>query len=696
MPVYTQNLPRKNFSPNPKGPIFPKWVWDYLQTKIPNGNRNNMVFHVAGQFRDARIPIAEALPQITACAVRDGLSVAEAEKSIRSAYSMAPREPLGGNGNGSYSPNGAHRRPPGAFSGSGNGNIAGPKSGASAANVTQLPAPIADGFRVLLENIFLAGEGVALSGIVIEPNGDRRPGPGDVLSRERWLERINQAPIGQIYFDSDGAYIRINPMCPGGRRDLDVTDLRHVLVEFDEDENGNRIPKLTQYQALVSSGFPIAAIIDSGNKSLHGLVRVDARTDRGLFDARRDIVFKYFAAWNVDPKNSNPSRYSRCPEIARALYDDVGNVTGTVSQELLAIGLGPTSWAEWEKAQEDEVRKQFRALIRLRDPDELPHIAPLQLVEGLLYQGAKLSFSGGSKMFKSWNFLHFCFCVANGLPFLGFPTARVPVAIFDLELFEFDLWFRLKTIADVYKLLGNPFANLRVVPLRGRYVNFGDPVFQEVFIEVLSEFAVGLFGIDPLYKALANIERYDENSNSDVTRVLRPFEEFTLSARASFVYCQHFSKGNQSAKDPIDRIAGGGAFGRDPDVLSTFTAHREPDAFTINVSQRSFAFIDPFVVRWQFPVFVRDDSLDPDNLAPGRFGRQKDSCRQELIMAALRGAEDSGGLSAPRLCAATGIPKRSFFRYVKGLIDKGEVMKSVATGTYQLGLKNAQTWHQTI
>jgi hypothetical protein len=53
-----------------------------------------------------------------------------------------------------------------------------------------------------------------------------------------------------------------------GRADKDVTGLRHVLVEFDLDENGNRIPKITRYNALIGSAFPITAIIDSGDKSL--------------------------------------------------------------------------------------------------------------------------------------------------------------------------------------------------------------------------------------------------------------------------------------------------------------------------------------------------------------------------------------------------------------------------------------------
>jgi hypothetical protein len=77
-------------------------------------------------------------------------------------------------------------------------------------------------------------------------------------------------------------------------------------------------------------------------------VRVDA-ADFDQFKARREIVWDKFAAWNVDVKNKNPSRYSRCPGVPRNLYDDAGNPCGIGRQELLAVSVGPASWAEYER-----------------------------------------------------------------------------------------------------------------------------------------------------------------------------------------------------------------------------------------------------------------------------------------------------------------------------------------------------------
>jgi hypothetical protein len=125
---------------------------------------------------------------------------------------------------------------------------------------------------------------------------------------------------------------------------------------------------------------------------------------------------------------------------------------------------------------------------------------------------------------------------------------------------------------------------------------------------------------------------------------LRPFERLTVDCCSAFVYNQHFSKGNQSSKDPMDRIAGGGTFARDPDTIFTFTNHSEPDCFTVNVIQRSFKPVPPFVVRWQNPILVRDDSLDPEDLEKPKKSStlSKSKGQTEMIMAALRAAESSG------------------------------------------------------
>src|SRR3954462_16003810 len=85
----------------------------------------------------------------------------------------------------------------------------------------------------------------------------------------------------------------------------------------------------------------------------------------------------------------------------------------------------------------------------------------------------------------------------------------------------------------------------------------------------------------------------------------------------------HFAKGNAAAKETIDRISGSGVFARDPDSLIPFTKHEEEGAFTVEMVLRNLPPVEPFVVKWEWPLFRRASQLDPARLkqAGGRPAR---------------------------------------------------------------------------
>ena len=150
--------------------------------------------------------------------------------------------------------------------------------------------------------------------------------------------------------DPNGTFLRINPLRDDGRKDDDVTAFRHVLVEFDKDSDGNPIPKELQYATLLDSKMPLAAVIDSGNKSIHGWVKVDA-ADISEYRERVERIYQWFADLNLDPHNRNPSRYSRMPGISRNLRNEDGNVERVSQHSLLAVNVGAPNWDDWECSQ---------------------------------------------------------------------------------------------------------------------------------------------------------------------------------------------------------------------------------------------------------------------------------------------------------------------------------------------------------
>ena len=128
--------------------------------------------------------------------------------------------------------------------------------------------------------------------------------------------------------------------------------------------------------------------------------------------------------------------------------------------------------------------------------------------------------------------------------------------------------------------------------------------------------------IDPIYKALGD---RDENKAGDVASMMNELEKIAVKTGAAVAFGAHYSKGNQALKESIDRIGGSGVFARDPDSILTMTAHKEPEAFTVDATLRNFAPIEPFVVKWEWPLFSRDLELDPEQLKQARGPKEKHS-----------------------------------------------------------------------
>ena len=359
MPVYTTG----NVLPTDEFDSLPKSTRDYLAGGAPVGKRDNLLFAAACQFRDAGFDQGRAEAVLVPRAMIDGLEEAYARRKIVSAYKRAPREAATGTGHNGSSMEAAPA----------------PSSPKKQSTPRPLPSPITDGFRILLEICFEKDERVVLGRGSFNGNGDLQIDGGTMLSREAWLKRISVKTIDEIYATvRDGLFIRINPMKGQRKRDVDVASFRHVLVEFDFDGNGNLIPKELQYAWLLDSDLPISAILDSGNRSIQGLVRVDA-PDLAEFKRRQAIVWKYFESCNcnLDPGNKNPSRYCRCPGINRNLYDAAHVLHGTAPQALLTVKIGAASWEEWEKGQnrsysyspEEQERLRTEALEFYRSKD---------------------------------------------------------------------------------------------------------------------------------------------------------------------------------------------------------------------------------------------------------------------------------------------------------------------------------------
>lgn len=693
MPKYTQNA-QYSFT-QPQGPIFPSWVHEYMANGAPDGERDVTLFKVTCQFHHAGILQASIEAQLIARALLDGLSRAEAEKTIDSAYRGEKRPPCGFSKSSHYAPGYSSQSQPKKFV---------PPPSSQRPFSMPVPPPIAGGLKLYLETCFKPGEGVSIAETIIQ-GVLHRPAVGCVLSRENWLARIAVKPIEKYYPGDLGVFVRINPT--RGAKDSDVTAFRHGLYEADKDSNGKPIPLEHQYAALINSRLPLAAIVSSGGDSLHGIAILNA-ANRGEFDRRYAMGLQALEGNFIDPQNKNPGRLSRLPGVNRKLFDDQGNFTGKIGrQELLAINVGEATWEDWEaKYWKDPDELEMEEYFRLYDLSELSAIYPPVLIEGLLHQGERLVIVAPSKAFKSWLLMELAVSIITGLPFLGkFKTHVVPVVHMDYELMQATIRKRCELIAAARGVAGNDFLKLlKVMPLKGkRMLNFRNdfrlPKVQAFLIKLFKGFNAGLYDFDPLYKAGCG---QDENSNSDWEEIMAAFDYVSMETSASMAATHHFAKGSYIDKEPMDRAAGAGVIaGRAPGVTMIFTPHKEPFCYTVDTRAREFAAVPSFVIRRNHPLMTEDSSLDPAELyspfsvvAKVKIQTLVKAEKLKSIMAALRMGEVHGannGVTFARLKAATEIPEQTLRTHLKELIKNGMVMKDL-NGLFQLSSAQATLW----
>ena len=118
---------------------------------------------------------------------------------------------------------------------------------------------------------------------------------------------------------------------------------------------------------------------------------------------------------------------------------------------------------------------------------------------------------------------------------------------------------------------------------------------------------------------------------------------------------------------------------------------KEEPVYTCSITVRDFPPIEDFVVRWKFPILVRDDGgLDPADLKhQEKTGRPKDD-NTDVIMAAFRAYEQEGGATAKQISQATLIGKRTIQRRIKELTPTRLTKAALLKNGFLLSLTESQ------
>ena len=354
--------------------------------------------------------------------------------------------------------------------------------------------------------------------------------------------------IGSVIGDYNsevGAWIRFNPLDGKGVKNENVTEFRYALVESDTMDISAQKAIITELE------LPVAALVYSGKKSLHAIVKIDASTYEE-YKKRVDYLYNVCNknGLKLDIQNRNPSRLSRMPGVMR----------NGKKQYLLDTNIGKENWNEWrewiESVNDDLPDPESMADVW----DNLPELAP-PLIDGVLRQGHKMLIAGPSKAGKSYALIELCCAIAEGKKWLEWNCTQGKVMYVNLELDRASCLHRFK---DVYTALGiapDNLSNIDIWNLRGRSVPM-DKLAPKLIRRASKKNYIAII-IDPIYKVITG----DENSADQMAHFCNQFDKVCTELGFSVIYCHHHSKGAQGGKRSMDRASGSGVFARDPDAL---------------------------------------------------------------------------------------------------------------------------------
>lgn len=414
------------------------------------------------------------------------------------------------------------------------------------------------------------------------------------------------AVIGD-YNQAAGAWIRFNPLNGEGVRNTDIASFKYALVESDSLDIGKQLSIIHQLE------LPVAAVVYSGAKSIHAIVKVDA-SDNKEYRERVSYLYKICDknGLEVDSQNKNPSRLSRMP----------GCVRGDHKQFIIETNTGKETWSDWvewvESMNDDLPDEENLADVLFNLPDYAE-----ELIEGILRQGHKMLLVGPSKSGKSFSLIELCIAIAEGTKWMGRQCKQGDVLYVNFELDRASCLHRFK---DVYQTLGltpNNANRIFIWNLRGKTPAL-DQLVPKLIRRAEKKKYIAVV-VDPIYKVITG----DENSASEMAKFCNQFDNIADALGASVIYAHHHSKGAQGGKKSMDRASGSGVFARDPDALLDMIEldmNKEVKEHFINEArvEAMHAVLDKYVPKWKTYIYQTKKTDDHD------FEAMNDYCAEML------------------------------------------------------------------
>lgn len=364
-------------------------------------------------------------------------------------------------------------------------------------------------------------------------------------------------------FSDAGAWVRANPVHDERGKNESVSNYKYFVLEGD----GASITE--QYGAIVGSYLPIDAVTYSGSKSLHALIRLDAKNEQEYKELEERVIAALERHGlttkdnrDIDRACMTPDRLTRLPGIKR----------GNQMQQLIAVREdlpnafdNIVEWLEYKESGSSFPRAEFMT-------HDVPAVTPQVIIKDIFKQGYVLSICGNSKVGKSWFAMKFAaeLIKPNGGKLLNFPiepkadgtgykvyyvNTEIPPQEFDERM---NFLMASTNSAEYWK-------NLKTLHLRG--YNELLRIWKNHLIKDVEKWGADVLIFDPVYCIIDG----DENAAKDMNEFFNNIKNIQFETDTALAYVHHQKKGDLRDTEPRDRLAGSGVFARNYDSLIDIT-----------------------------------------------------------------------------------------------------------------------------
>ena len=233
------------------------------------------------------------------------------------------------------------------------------------------------------------------------------------------------------------------------------------------------------------------------------------------------------------------------------------------------------------------------------------------VIQGIIREGEVMNIIAPPKSGKSILAANIAYHVAAGRPIFhhDWQTCGGEIAIIDTELHKETISHRMNLVLKELKFDPELKSKVHVFPLRGKQMSLFE--LAENLI-VLKQKKIKLIIIDCLYKLLP--KGVDENSNSDMIQIYNYLDSIMhILPGSAMMLIHHSSKGSQFSKSVSDVGSGAGVQSRATDCHMILREHEQDEHFIIDAITRSFKRTQPFVIKYEYPLYKLCDGMSAED-----------------------------------------------------------------------------------